>query len=452
MPNGEGGYAGTRPKLGFSPKTPLKAAGIRIEPAPSLPRCSGAMPAAQAAAAPALLPPGVRARSQGLRVMPVKGLSPKAFQPQSGNGRRILGPVLVRVDEMRAAQGRKPAHRHQILDRRRNAVERPQGLAALPARLGGARRRHRSLAVDDAERVDLRLQRCEPRQQHLRGLDRRQRLLAELFGERYRRCKGEIPTAFHLPSSPRTRPGTLTIAAAPPKNHAQFAGRIDVASSAETQISPQAQSTLVSTGAAEGRSGVRAAATIPFRVTICGLDELGARGAEDFSHVLSILDPGWPEPAALRGFDVHRRLRLHFHDVIEPLPGSVAPQRWDVDLLLAFGRDLATAPGAAGDVHVLVHCHAGLSRSTAAAILLLAQRHRDHPADAVIAEVARLRPRAWPNLRILEFGDAALGRGGEIVAAARSQYRRVLEREPQLAEAMIGGGRGREVAAAMGRG
>ena len=194
------------------------------------------------------------------------------------------------------------------------------------------------------------------------------------------------------------------------------------------------------------------AATLPFRIKVCGLEELASFGAADFSHVLSILDPGWPEPEALRGFAVHRRLRLHFHDVIEPLPGSVAPERWDVDLLLAFGRDLGLASGSDDGVHLLVHCHAGLSRSTAAAILLLVQRQADRPAEEAVAEVVRLRPRAWPNLRILEFGDTALGRGGEIVEAVRAQYRRILAHEPRLAEAMIGSGRGREVAVATGRG
>ena len=56
-----------------------------------------------------------------------------------------------------------------------------------------------------------------------------------------------------------------------------------------------------------------------------------------------------------------------------------------------------------------------------------------------------MRPRAWPNLRILELGDALLERHGEIVDAARAHYRRVLEREPWLIEQMIDGGRGREV-------
>jgi predicted protein tyrosine phosphatase len=162
------------------------------------------------------------------------------------------------------------------------------------------------------------------------------------------------------------------------------------------------------------------------------------------THVLSILDPGTPEPESLSSFEVHRRLRLRFHDVIESQPGWLAPERWDVELLLSFTRGLYPSQ----ETHLLVHCHAGVSRSTAAATLVLAQTRPDRPADEVLQEIVRLRPRAWPNLRILEFGDEILGRGGEIVEAARAHYRRAIEREPWLADAMIEGGRGREVAAA----
>jgi predicted protein tyrosine phosphatase len=182
---------------------------------------------------------------------------------------------------------------------------------------------------------------------------------------------------------------------------------------------------------------------MPFQITICGIDELACHCAGGVTHVLSILDPGWPEPEPLGTFDVNRRLRLRFHDVIELHPGWIAPERWDVELLLAFGRNLGTSD----DTHLLIHCHAGVSRSTAAATLVLAQTCSDRPAEDVLQEVVRLRPRAWPNLRILELGDEILGRGGEIVEAARAHYRRALEREPWLADAMIDGGRGREVAA-----
>ena len=64
------GASETRPRLGFSPTSPQQAAGMRIEPPPSLPCATGTMPAATAAAAPPEEPPGVRCRSQGLRVGP----------------------------------------------------------------------------------------------------------------------------------------------------------------------------------------------------------------------------------------------------------------------------------------------------------------------------------------------------------------------------------------------
>jgi predicted protein tyrosine phosphatase len=183
---------------------------------------------------------------------------------------------------------------------------------------------------------------------------------------------------------------------------------------------------------------------VPFQVTICGIDELGLHCEARVTHVLSILDPGWPEPEALGAFDPHQRLELRFHDVIDAGPGWIAPESRDIEQLLTFGRNLIEARG----THLLVHCHAGVSRSTAAATLILAQAHPDRPAEQALLTVVRQRPRAWPNLRILELGDDLLGRRGQIVNAARAYYRRVLERDPWLIEQYIEGGRGREVAEA----
>ncbi len=196
------------------------------------------------------------------------------------------------------------------------------------------------------------------------------------------------------------------------------------------------------------------AAKAPLRLTICGIEELpGHCDARGVTHVLSILDPGWPDPEPLRNFGLDRRLKLNFHDVIEPMPGWIAPERWDVELLLAFGRNIGEAApdrdaDEANGTHLLVHCHAGLSRSTASAILLLAQRDPARDAHDVVGQIIRLRPRAWPNLRIVEIGDALLGRGGTLVASVSMLYRLALDREPGLAEAMISAGRAREVAAA----
>src|SRR3954463_565944 len=84
VPNGDSGQAGTRPNDALMPKSPVKLHGMRIEPPPSVPTASGPMPAATAATAPPEEPPGVFCLFQGLRVMPVSGLSVTPFQPNSG--------------------------------------------------------------------------------------------------------------------------------------------------------------------------------------------------------------------------------------------------------------------------------------------------------------------------------------------------------------------------------
>ncbi|CAH2603349.1 Protein-tyrosine-phosphatase [Rhodovastum atsumiense] len=187
----------------------------------------------------------------------------------------------------------------------------------------------------------------------------------------------------------------------------------------------------------------------PFRITICGLEELDGHCASGVSHVLSILDPDWPVPEAFGSFGEHRKLELRFHDVIEPdIAGTIAPEPAQVAALLGFGQDLISDPQP--EAHLLVHCHAGVSRSTAAMALLLAQALPEIAPGRILQEVLRIRPQAWPNLRIIDFGDALLGRDGALIAATRDAYRCQLAGRPSLAEEMTRSGRGREITLAQG--
>jgi len=179
------------------------------------------------------------------------------------------------------------------------------------------------------------------------------------------------------------------------------------------------------------------------RITICGIPELGEHCEAGVTHVLSILDPDWPDPEAFNDFPPHRREALRFHDVIGPVSATaILPTVRHVAQLLEFGREVMAA---GPETHLLIHCHAGISRSTASAALLLAQAVPARSADEIFAEIARLRPRAWPNLLLLEHGEAALGRHGEIVPAVAAQYRRVAEADPSFALFIRDTGRGREV-------
>ena len=177
--------------------------------------------------------------------------------------------------------------------------------------------------------------------------------------------------------------------------------------------------------------------------TVCGLDELDAHSGRGVTHVLSILDPDREDHPAFSRYGDHRRLVLRFHDEIEPADGIVLPGRDDVAAILAWGRDAAEGDG---DGHMLVHCHMGISRSTAAMAMLLAQADPGAGEMEIAERVRTMRPIAWPNLRMTEFADELLGRGGRLVAAAATLYAGNLARKPDLADVMGGLNRSREVA------
>ena len=69
-------------------------------------------------------------------------------------------------------------------------------------------------------------------------------------------------------------------------------------------------------------------------------------------------------------------------------------------------------------------------------------------ANDVLAEIVRIRPHAWPNLRMVELGDAMMARDGELIAATVERYRDLLRQRPKLRGAMARLGRARELAAA----
>jgi predicted protein tyrosine phosphatase len=185
-------------------------------------------------------------------------------------------------------------------------------------------------------------------------------------------------------------------------------------------------------------------ARMPFAFTICGIPELPDHSAIGITHVLSILDPDHPALDVFGAYGEHARLELRFHDAIDERPDEELPQPHHVEALLRFGRAMMDEPG--DQKRLLVHCHAGVSRSTAATTLLLAQAAPELDAEAIMAEVARIREKAWPNLRMIEIGDAMLGRGGTLVAAVRNRHREMARKNPALIRFMADAGREREVA------
>ncbi len=149
-------------------------------------------------------------------------------------------------------------------------------------------------------------------------------------------------------------------------------------------------------------------------IVVCPLSRLDETvGATGATHVVSLLAEGaeMTRPAPI---DATNHLDLRLNDITEIMEGYVAPQASHVRHLLDFvdGWDRRQP--------MVVHCLAGISRSTAAAFIALC--HLD-PGTAEAHLSSRLRaasPTATPNSRLVALADAILGRGGRMVAAVES--------------------------------
>jgi len=179
---------------------------------------------------------------------------------------------------------------------------------------------------------------------------------------------------------------------------------------------------------------------VRYDITICGIDELGLHCEAGVSDVLSIIDPLASDPIAFDVYQPHRREILRFDDLIFEVPGLIAPQDAHLERLLAFGAALE----ASNVAHLLVHCHAGVSRSTAAAAILMAQHNPGREADAFLA-LLDLRPQAWPNTRMVEIADRLLARQGALCEGLADYRRALLKLRPHLAEMIMSVGRGHEL-------
>jgi tetratricopeptide (TPR) repeat protein/predicted protein tyrosine phosphatase len=177
---------------------------------------------------------------------------------------------------------------------------------------------------------------------------------------------------------------------------------------------------------------------------IRGLDELGDGSPSEFSHVMSILDPGAPDPVWPEGWGSLGKLVLRFHDATVASPTATMFATEHLEALLCFADQMAAADAGA----LVLHSTLGMSRSTACAVILQAHLESHLSGVALFSEILKIRDIAWPNLHIVELGDARLGRGGDLIAGAHAVYRYQLQRHPDWAERLTRAGRGREVAAA----
>lgn len=88
------------------------------------------------------------------------------------------------------------------------------------------------------------------------------------------------------------------------------------------------------------------------------------------------------------------------------------PTRADVDAIIAFARQTQSVNGT-----LLCHCHAGISRSPAVALICLTAWRGPGSEAECVADIRRARPAAVPHEGLIRIADQALGQGGALMRA-----------------------------------
>lgn len=128
------------------------------------------------------------------------------------------------------------------------------------------------------------------------------------------------------------------------------------------------------------------------------------------ARAISLLDPGTDFPHFEHLHDDHR-LKLPVHDVEHDHEDFDAPRSEHLETIITFVRGWdRSAP-------LLVHCYAGISRSTATAFIAACAHNPSTPETKIAEALRAASPTASPNRRFIALADAALGRDGRMVRA-----------------------------------
>jgi predicted protein tyrosine phosphatase len=146
-------------------------------------------------------------------------------------------------------------------------------------------------------------------------------------------------------------------------------------------------------------------------IIVCGLNAVQDMvDKHAVGRVVSLLSPDTPH-RAFKNIVAEQHLRLTFHDVVEMLDGLAAPRATDAEKLIEFIEDWDRANP------MLIHCWAGISRSTASAYTALCMLRPKADEEELAFELRAASPSATPNRLIVSYADALLGRNGRMSRA-----------------------------------
>lgn len=144
-------------------------------------------------------------------------------------------------------------------------------------------------------------------------------------------------------------------------------------------------------------------------IIVCGLHAAQIQiDLHKAKSVIGILGPETPHPE----YDnIENHLKLTFNDINVETPGLITPHEQDAKRLISFVESWNQKQP------LLIHCWAGISRSTASAFAALCMLRPKVDELEIAQELRKASPSATPNRLITKQVDHILGRQGRMLAA-----------------------------------
>jgi predicted protein tyrosine phosphatase len=151
-------------------------------------------------------------------------------------------------------------------------------------------------------------------------------------------------------------------------------------------------------------------------ITLAGIDEVEMLAGMPFTKIISINDAyleeeGGYERRIKAYFPKARAVFSYFDDV--DYQTEDGPQDNEIGLLLDFSRQFTMTD------KILIHCRAGVSRSTALAYAVVCQHSQPGQEAEAFAYIRQIRPQLFPNRLVVKMADRILKRKGRLIAAAK---------------------------------
>tara|TARA_Y100000996_G_C22217067_1_gene517900 strand:- start:102 stop:608 length:507 start_codon:yes stop_codon:yes gene_type:complete len=146
------------------------------------------------------------------------------------------------------------------------------------------------------------------------------------------------------------------------------------------------------------------------KIVICGLADI-QDCVDKYSPdmMLTIINKNF-SPDTPRGMSENKHLKMLIDDISEPREGFVLPEKHHVQQLLDFTNNWDQSKP------ILIHCHMGISRSTATSLGVAAKFDPDN-IEINIEKLKEIAPHASPNKIMTKYYDEILGLNNRLFSA-----------------------------------